>query len=226
MNTLRGTQKNERVKRGYRSELRASQAAQTRRRIVAAAAELFVANGFGATTIDEIAGTAGVSRKTVFTAVGGKVEVLTLALDWAIAGDDAPIAVADRPEVQALLRLDDPVRLLDGWARVLVRIDTRVARLYAEIEAAATLDPAARAIFAESHLRRREGARIIVDAVAALGALRDGLRAAEATDVAWLLSDPVLYRRLVDIRGWSVTRFQKWLAVTMRQQLLGETAAG
>ena len=52
----------ETVKRGYRSELRATQAQDTRRRIVTAAAELFVATGFGATTVDAIAAAAGVGQ--------------------------------------------------------------------------------------------------------------------------------------------------------------------
>ena len=203
------------VKRGYRSELRATQAQDTRRRIVTAAAELFVATGFGATTVDAIAAAAGVSRKTVFTAAGGKVELLSLALDWAIAGDDAPIAVVDRPEVQALLQLRDPAALLDGWARVLVGIDGRVAELFVAMEAAANLDPAARAVFDTSNDQRREGAAMIVAAVASLGGLRRGLRRAEAVDIAWLLSDPVLYRRLVGGRGWTVARFEKWLAATL-----------
>ena len=30
--------------------------------------------------------------------------------------------------------------------------------------------------------------------------------------VGWLLSDPVLYRRMVGTRAWSVTRFRAWLA--------------
>ena len=30
------------------------------------------------------------SRKTVFTAVGGKLDLLKTALDWAVAGDDRP----------------------------------------------------------------------------------------------------------------------------------------
>jgi hypothetical protein len=33
----------------------------------------------------------------VFNSVGGKVALLKLALDWAIVGDDEPIALADRP---------------------------------------------------------------------------------------------------------------------------------
>jgi hypothetical protein len=41
-----------------------------------------------------------------------------------------------------------------------------------------------------------------------------------AVDIAWLLSDPVLFRRLVGDRGWTVARFEKWLAATPRHQLL------
>ena len=71
------------VKRGYASPLRTAQAQATRRRIVAAAADLFVTSGFAGTSVDAIAEAAGVSRKTVFTTVGGKTELLGLALDWA-----------------------------------------------------------------------------------------------------------------------------------------------
>src|SRR6185312_13590736 len=105
------------VKRQYRSTLRANQARQTRQTIVTAASRLFAREGFGATTIDAIAAEAGVSRKTVFTAVGGKIELLKLAIDWAIAGDDEPVAVEDRPTVSRLLRQRDPEALLRGWAK-------------------------------------------------------------------------------------------------------------
>ena len=88
------------VKRDYRSELRTAQARETRRSIVSAASRLLVENGYGATTIDAIADAAGVSRKTVFTAVGGKLELLKTALDWAVAGDDRPVALADRRAMQ------------------------------------------------------------------------------------------------------------------------------
>jgi AcrR family transcriptional regulator len=214
------------VKRGYRSDLRSAQARETKRRIVAAAASLFVEQGFGATTVDAIAEAAAVSRKTVFTAVGGKVDLLALALDWAIAGDDTPLTVAERPEVRALLALDDPVALLTEWARVLVQIDIRVADLFAAMEAAAALDPAARVVFENSSAQRRDGARLIVEAVDALGGLARTLRRAEAVDIAWLLSDPVLYRRLVGTRGWSLDRFRDWLAATLRHQLLDADSDG
>lgn len=206
------------VKRDYRSDLRAAQAQETKRSVVAAAAELFVAHGYGATTVDAIAAAAGVSRKTVFTAVGGKVDLLKLALDWAITGDDAPVALADRPEVSALLSGEDPGELLDRWARVLVGIDKRVAALYEALNVAADADPEARTVREQTDRERLAGSRQVVARLRTLGALPTGLAVAEAADIAWLLADPALYNRLVQRRGWSSARFERWLAATLRTQ--------
>ncbi len=209
----------ESVKRDYRSELRASQAADTRRAIVSAAARLFVGAGYGATTIDAVAEAAGVSRKTVFTAVGGKVELLKTALDWAVADDDRAVALADRPEMRGLLALDDPVELITGWVRVMVAIDVRVAGLFAALAVAADSDDEARRLLEEYQHQRLVGARQVVKRLVGLDALGGDLSRADAVDVAWLATDPVLFDRFVGIRGWSVARFEAWLARTLTAQL-------
>lgn len=208
------------VKRDYRSGLRAAQAADTRRLIVSAAARLFVEDGYGATTIDAVAESAGVSRKTVFTAVGGKVDLLKTALDWAVTGDDQPIAMVDRPALRELLALDDPMALLTAWANVMVEIDVRVASLFQALEVAADDDDSARALLDESRGQRLTGARRVVKRLVALDALTDTMSRADAIDVAWLATDPVLFHRLVQIRGWPVTKFENWLARTLTSQLL------
>lgn len=214
------------VKRDYRSELRAAQARETRRTIVAAAAQLFVTNGYGATTVDAIAASAGVSRKTVFAAVGGKADVLKLALDWAITGDDEPVALAERPDVRALLTTDDPDALLDGWATVLVGIDRRVAALHEALHTAADADAGAGAVLEQSDRERLAGARDVVARLRVLDALPQDLSPAHAADIAWLLADPALYNRLVQGRGWSPARFERWLASTLRAQLTSGAAGG
>src|SRR6202050_1488263 len=94
--------------RHYSSEVRDEQARRTRRAIGTAAHDLFLAQGYAATTIDAIAAAAHVSRRTVFNSVGGKVALLKLALDWAIVGDEEPIALADRPAIKAILAEPDP----------------------------------------------------------------------------------------------------------------------
>ena len=92
----------------YTSQVRDEQARRTRRAIVTAAHDLFLAQGYAATTIDGIAEAAHVSRRTVFNSVGGKPTLLKLAWDWAIVGDDEPIALADRPAIKAILAESDP----------------------------------------------------------------------------------------------------------------------
>lgn len=208
------------VKRGYRSTLRAAHAADTRRAIVASAAGLFVERGYGATTIDAVASAAGVSRKTVFTAVGGKVELLKTAIDWAVAGDDGDAALRERPAVATVLGTSDPVDLLTGWAAVLVAVDVRVAGLIRALEVAAEHDGEAEELLEQSRRQRLSGAREIVGRLVALNALADVSRT-EAVDIAWLATDPVLYDRFVRVRRWSVKRFEVWLGRLLVSQLLG-----
>jgi AcrR family transcriptional regulator len=208
------------VKRDYRSELRAAQALQTRRSIVAAATRLFIEDGYGATTIDAIADAAGVSRKTVFTAVGGKLDLLKVALDWAVAGDDRPIAVADRDEMRQAMAQDDPVALLRGCMRVTVAITARAAGLAQALEVAAGMDPAARDLVEQGERYRLDDARMIVDRLRALNALTGDLTYVEAVDLVWLAIDPALFDRLVRVRGWSSDRFAEWLAQTLLTQLV------
>ncbi|MEO3759364.1 helix-turn-helix domain-containing protein [Mycobacterium sp. B14F4] len=208
------------VKRGYRSDLRAEQARRTRRMVVAAASQLFVERGYDATTVEAVAEAAGVSRKTVFTAVGGKVELLKTALDWAVAGDDEPRTLAEREAVRRLLEGDDPGALLSGWAGVLVDIDVRVGALARAVEVAAGTDAQAAGLLAQIREQRLAGARAVVRRLVELEALRPGLKRGQAADIAWLATDAVLYDRLVLVRGWTRTRFEEWLAAALRAQLL------
>src|SRR3954454_2881958 len=84
------------VPRSYRSDRRTAQAAQTRRRVVAAASELFERQGYAATTIRAVAGQAGVSVPTVEALFGSKPKLLKACIDVAIAGDDRATPVLER----------------------------------------------------------------------------------------------------------------------------------
>ncbi|MFG1932742.1 TetR/AcrR family transcriptional regulator [Mycobacterium sp. NPDC048908] len=209
------------VKREYRSNLRAAHAVETRRRIVASAAELFVAHGYGATTVDAVAEAAGVSRKTVFTAVGSKLDLLITAVDWAVAGDDEPVPVADRTEMREALQQRDPGVLLTRLAHSITSIGARVAPLYGAVEVAAGLEPGARAVVENAHRGRLDDARKVVDRLRDLDALTGDLTYEEAVDLVWLATDPTLFDRLVHRRGWTVARFEEWLAEDLCRQLLG-----
>ncbi|MEA2655696.1 MAG: hypothetical protein QOI23_1061, partial [Chloroflexota bacterium] len=163
------------VKRQYQSALRGAQAQSTRQVIIAAATRLFVRQGYAATSIEQIAAAAGVSRATVFTSVGGKPTLLKSALDVAIVGDDEPIALPERPRSVAIRAEPDPRRYLTLYAGLVTEMGGRLAGIYEAVRGAAGADPDARALW-ESHLeQRRKGAANVVGDVLRKGRLRQGL---------------------------------------------------
>ena len=206
--------------RPYRSALRDEQSRATRRRIVDAGGELFVAHGYGPTTIDAIAERAGVSRRTVFTSVGGKVVVLKLAFDWTLAGDDEPVAIGDRPDVKRMMADDDPARLLEAWMAMNASINRRVAPLHHVLVVAADADAAAAALLATTDDQRLDGALRVAARLDALGGLQPGLDQHQAADLADTLIDPVLYRRLVELRGWDFDTYVEHLRRIAKASLL------
>jgi len=197
--------------RPYRSALRDEQSRVTRRRIVDAGAELFIERGYAPTTIDAIAQRAGVSRRTVFTSVGAKAAVLKLAFDWTLAGDDEPVAIADRAEVQRMMRERDPAVLLAAWMAMNAGISRRLATLHHVLVVAADADPDAAALLATTDEQRAQGARQVMDRVADLGGLRPGLEPDQAAAIADVLIDPMPYQRLVHLRGWTFETYVEHL---------------
>ena len=144
-------------KRVYRSDLRAEQARTTRRQVVTAASRLFSERGYAATTIDAIATEAGVSRKTVFTAVGGKVELMKLAYDWAIAGDDEPLAKVERQEILELKAEPDVAVVIEKYVDMLEESLTRVAPVHDALRSAADVDEQARELLVTMEAQRLRG---------------------------------------------------------------------
>jgi len=200
------------VKKPYTSTLRAAQARATRRAIVDAAARLFTERGYGATTVDAIAAAAGVSRKTVFTSVGGKTEALKLALDWAIAGDDEPVPMLERPHIKAMQHEPDARRILASYARHVRQTAARTAPLHQVVQAAAGLDADIRALAEDGRAQRLRGMQAMAQHLARRGALKPDLTPLEAADILWLLNDPSVYHRLVIEQKWDPDRYQDWLA--------------
>lgn len=210
------------ARRPYRSTLREEQARATRRAIVEAGAALFVERGFAGTTVDAIAERAGVSRKTVFTSVGGKVAVLKDAFDWALAGDDEPVPLGDRPAVRDFLTETDPATAVEKWARVMSEIAGRLAYIHPVLVAAADVDPEAAELNETSERNRLHGARTFVRHLREVGGLREDVSVKRGAAVAALLMDPLGYRRLVLGDGWREKEYAAWVARMAAASLLRE----
>jgi len=207
--------------RTYSSPLRAQQAAATRQAVLDAARSLFIGQGYGATTIEQIAAAAGVSKPTVFTAVGNKQAVLSAVRDVAMAGDDEKVAVADRPLAQEVRSEPDPYRAVELLAELFTGIGGRYAEIDAVLRGAAhSGDPDLRTMWQTSEEQRLFGARMWVTTLAEKGPLRAGVDVETAIDVLWLYMAPDQYHRLVHARGWSPERFQEWMSDSLCRLLL------
>jgi AcrR family transcriptional regulator len=207
--------------RSYSSPLRAQQAEATRRAVLDAARELFLAQGYGATTLDQIAARAGVSKPTVFSAVGNKQTVLSAVRDVAMAGDDEKLSMVQRPLAGQIRQEPDAHRAVELLAGLFTAIDSRYARIDEVLRGAAhSGEPGLRELWQTSEEQRLTGARIWATCLAGKGRFRDGMDVETATDVLWLYMAPDQYHRLVHVRGWSDERFQRWLIDSLTRLLL------
>lgn len=206
-----------RPSRRYDSPLREESARRTKRAVIAAATTLFTEQGYTATSLAEVATAAGVARPTVFAAFGAKAALLRQVLDEALAGDDEPIAVADRPWFQPVWDATSPAEVLAAYAEVCTLIGRRAARMFEVVRRAADDSPDARELWETLCRNRIAGARMVIERAADRGATLDLER---AVDSLWIFNDPAHYNALVHRRGWPETQFTPWLAARMRDAVL------
>ncbi|MDQ1601702.1 MAG: hypothetical protein QOD68_3176 [Actinomycetota bacterium] len=200
--------------------LRRAKAAATRLAVIDAARRCFVEAGYAGATVQVIADAAGVSRATVFNAVGGKAALLKAAYDVATVGDDEPVPIPQRPAAVATRLEPDPRRAIAIYAGMIADIGERLAPIYEVFRAASLSDPEVRALWQEIQRERLKGARGFVGIIGAKTPLRADVDEAAAGDAVWALIDASLYHRLAIERGWPKERFRAWLQAAFEAQLL------
>jgi AcrR family transcriptional regulator len=198
------------VKRQYRSARRREQASETRRRILRAAHDLFVGQGYGRTTIAEVARAAGVAVETVYAAYRNKPTLLRQVWYATFRGDEQDIRLLDRPEIRAVLAEPDLATRLQAHAAVVTPVFRRITPLLRALQGAATSEPAAAAMLAEFDERRLDAAGHYARAAATTGQL--AVSEQECRDLLAATMDGALWHRLVQEGGWSEDRFAQLLA--------------
>lgn len=198
-------------RRDYRSPVREESARRTRRAVVAAATALFLERGYAAASLREVAGVAGVARPTVAAVFGSKPALLRQVLDEALAGDDEPVPVADRPWFAPVWQATRPRDVLAAYAEVALVIARRAARLFDVVHRAAGEAPEVGALWDTLLGNRRAGAAMVVGRLVETGPLRPGLTHERAVDALWVFNDPALYATLVIDRGWTEADYREWL---------------
>jgi len=196
---------------------RQRQALATQQLIMETAQALFLEQGYGITTIEAIAATAGVAVSTVYAIYKNKRSILKAIREaWHLESGQRDI-------YQQALEETDARRRLALAAHATRRQWQSGASMMLIYESAAAVDAEAAAELkvAEDGRRRFMGAFI----QQTTSMLRPGLHPAQASAVYLSLTRPEVYRELVTVAGWSPDTYERWLAEVLTSQLLPDAAA-
>jgi AcrR family transcriptional regulator len=193
--------------------------------VVEAATAVFLDRGYGGATMQAVAATAGVSVPTVEALFGTKARLLKAAIDVAIAGDDEPVAVLDRPWAKAAAEADNIAEFLSAVAGRIAAAQARSAGLVLAVFEGSSRDAELEALAAQMAAQREVTAAWIVERVTRLAQLRPGCSLDEAVDTVWLLMEPAVFDRLTRQRHWSAERYQLWIGSTIARLLVADGAA-
>ena len=206
--------------RPYDSSRRQAQALETRIAILDAARNRFLERGYAGTTVAAIAAEVGVSVETVYKAFTNKAGLLKAVFDVAIVGDHEPVVLQQRDMVARIAAEADGRRKLTIYATAYAERAARAVPVQLLVRDAAASDAGARAVLEQLTRERLTGMTAFSQHLHDSKVLRKGIRAGDALDVLWLFTAPEVYERLVLERGWSTTRFGRWIAEQLVAALL------
>jgi AcrR family transcriptional regulator len=197
-------------------DLRANRISRTEAAVVAAARDLFLSQGYVATTLAQVAEQAGVATRTVFVRFGTKAALFRRVIDRALDGEHEPAPVAQRPRMQEAMTAAALPDRIDAFVDVAAGIWQRAGGLFEVAAQAEGLEPEIAQAF-------RAGRRATANLATAFWrrAAADGLLPDQAdvkllgvtTDVLTSADTIVHLRRT---RTWSPRDYRRWLTFCLR----------
>jgi AcrR family transcriptional regulator len=206
--------------RGYHSPRREEQAAATRAAVLAAARDLFVAQGYAGTTVAQIARSARVAVDTVYATVGRKPALLREVLETAISGTDVAVPAQQRDYVMRVRAAATAREKITHYVTALVQIQDRLAPVFLALRDAGSTDPDSAALWQEIAQRRARNMREFAADLRGTGELRADLTDDDVADIVWSMNGPEYWVLLVGERGWSAERFGAYLIDAWARLLL------
>jgi AcrR family transcriptional regulator len=207
-------------KRSYHSPRRVEQAAATRSAVLLAARELFVSNGYTATTVADIAERARVSLDTIYATVGRKPALLRELVETAISGTDHAIPAEQRDYVTRISAAATARDKITIYAHAITGIQQRMAPVFLALRDAATTDPDCAALWTEIAHRRATNMRTFAADLRSTGELRDDLTDDQVADIIWSMNAAEYWVLLVRERAWTPDQFTDWLTDAWTRLLL------
>ncbi len=188
-------------------------------RILPTALTLFGEHGYHGTSIGKIASEAGVAVQTIYNSVGTKRDVLSRVLDFAAAGERAPVPVPQFMADQAE-RETDPrqivVQLVEFWRGAL----PRTAPVFRVIREAAALDADAATLERARAAQRLRNYTTAARLLAERGVLHPQLTSEQAAATIFAIGHPDTYRTLVLEGEWDDDRWAAWVQGALEAALL------
>jgi AcrR family transcriptional regulator len=206
------------TRRRYDSSGRRERARQTRDQITGAAHDLFLTDGYAATTVTAIAAAAHVSVETIYKSFGGKPGLVRAIVDKGLAGE-GPIPAEQRSD-HIRDTEPDPRQILTAWGAFVTEIAPRTAPILALARDAAASDPEVAVLLQEISTARHERMTLNARGLADAGHLRPGITISEAADILWAYSSPELYDLLTRQRGWTAEHYGRFVGHALIAALL------
>lgn len=201
--------------RAYDASGRRERARASRRSVLAAARSLLEERGYAATTVAEVAALAGVSPESIYKGFGSKSALVKEVFDVTIAGDDEPVAVADRPEAQRIRDEPDVRAKLRMYARGAAARAQRSGRVQLALRNGAPGDPAIAELWGRLQAERLHGMTMLARHLVDTGELSPGTGVERVRDVLWTCISVEVYDLLVLQRGWTLDAYADWMAGTL-----------
>jgi AcrR family transcriptional regulator len=206
--------------RTYRSELRQRQAAETRRRVVEAAIEVFGEHGYQSATFAQIARQAGVSVETV-QKHGPKTALLWAAVEVAsfgVEGRDRDLRTTEQG--QAMLAAPDPDTFAEVVGKAMLSINEPAAGVWTALTGAAAGDSELRGFLAERLAEIRKQVENVLRTVNRRGWLRTDVPFDDLVEATCVITSVEAYVRFVRLDGKSHKAYRTFVARTIRDAIL------
>jgi AcrR family transcriptional regulator len=171
---------------------RQAMAERTRRDILQTARQLFARQGYAATSVTDIARSAGVAVQTIYARLGSKRGMLMALID--LIDEEADVSGL----AAGIRAAATPAQALAAEIRLTRAFQQRCGDIIGALFAAAAVEPDLAAAVAEGQRRHREGARLAAARIAELGGLRGDLAPERAAALIAIATTHEAWRELRD----------------------------
>src|SRR3954447_21293091 len=201
-----------------KGQSRQEKAAATRRRMLDAAYEQFCRDGYRATTMEAIAGRAGVAVQTLYFSFHTKDQLFQQVHERTVLGDEN-LPPPMQPWYLAAVAAEDVREAVRHICSGVLSISRRVAPMIPAFHTVAG-DPAGE-VWKRSQQLRHDGMVDLVAALATKAPLREHVTNEHAADVLYLLLGPDVFWTMVLGRGWTEAQLANWTAGVALLDLFG-----